>query len=326
MEAKAPTVSIIIPVYNVEKFLRKCLTSLVEQTFQDREIIAVNDGSTDHSLDILREFEQKYDFITVIDQKNRGMSKARNRGLSLARGEYICFIDSDDYVAPNFLERLYNACVENDAQISCCYFYYLFPNSGFTFEYPFRCNGVFTREEAMNKLLRDMQIQSLVWNKMYKRSLFTDYNIQFPRIAFEDMATANRVFAHAERIAVLDEPLYYYVQRSGSTLATINASKINDFIRAVAMVRVSLEKSGQFCQYRKSYLALTRKTALCCYWYVLRMHNEKKSMRGCLTNMRRINRAMRHYTAESFDPLSPQLPDVVCAPTDKKLEKDYSIR
>lgn len=120
------------------------LTSLVEQTFQDREIIAVNDGSTDHSLDILREFEQKYDFITVIDQKNRGMSKARNRGLSLARGEYICFIDSDDYVAPNFLERLYNACVENDAQISCCYYYYLFPNSGFTFEYPFRCNGVFT--------------------------------------------------------------------------------------------------------------------------------------------------------------------------------------
>ena len=214
---------------------------------------------------------------------------------------------------------MYNACVENDAQISCCYYYYLFPNSGFTFEYPFRCNGVFTREEAMNKLLRDMQIQSLVWNKMYKRSLFTDYNIQFPSIAFEDMATANRVFAHAERIAVLDEPLYYYVQRSGSTLATINASKINDFIRAVAMVRVSLEKSGQFCQYRKSYLALTRKTALCCYWYVLRMHNEKKSMRGCLTNMRRINRAMRHYTAESFDPLSPQLPDVVCAPTDKKL-------
>lgn len=326
MEAKAPTISIIIPVYNVEKYLRKCLTSLVEQTFQDREIIAVNDGSLDHSLDILREFEQKYDFITVVDQENRGMSKARNRGLSLARGEYICFIDSDDYVAPNFLERLYNACIENDAQISCCYYYYLYPDSGFTFEYPFRCNGVLTREEAMNKLLRDMQIQSLVWNKMYKRSLFTDYDITFPSIAFEDMATANRVFAHVERVAVLDEPLYYYVQRSGSTLATINASKINDFIRAVAMVRVSLEKSGQFSKYRKSYLALTRKTSMCCCWYVLRMHNDKKSMRGCVANMRRISRAMRHYTAEHFDPLSPHLPDVVCAPADKKLEKDYSVR
>lgn len=91
MEAKAPTVSIIIPVYNVEKFLRKCLTSLVKQTFQDREIIAVNDGSTDHSLDILREFEQKYDFITVIDQKNRGMSKARNRGLSPPAGIYLFY-------------------------------------------------------------------------------------------------------------------------------------------------------------------------------------------------------------------------------------------
>ena len=326
MEAKAPTISIVIPVYNVEKFLRRCLTSLIEQTFQDREIIAVNDGSLDRSLDILREFEQKYDFITVVDQENGGMSKARNRGLSLARGEYICFIDSDDYVAPNFLERLYTACVENDAQISCCYYYYQYDGSGFTFEYPFRCEGVFTREQAMNKLLRDMQIQSLVWNKMYKRSLFTDYDIFFPSIAFEDMATANRVFAHADRIAVLDEPLYYYVQRSGSTLATINASKINDFIRAVAMVRVSLEKSGQFEKYRKSYLALTSKTSMCCYWYVLRMHNEKKSMRGCLANMRRISRAMRHYTADHFNPLCPHLPDVVCAPTDKKLEKDYSVR
>ncbi|MFR2561586.1 MAG: glycosyltransferase [Anaeromassilibacillus sp.] len=325
MEAKAPTVSIIIPVYNVEKFLRKCLSSLVEETFQDREIIAVNDGSTDHSLDILREFEQKYDFITVIDQKNRGMSKARNRGLSLARGEYICFIDSDDYVAPNFLERLYNACVENDAQISCCYYYYLFPNSGFTFEYPFRCSGVLTREEAMNKLLRDMQIQSLVWNKMYKRSLFTDYNIQFPSIAFEDMATANRVFAHAERIAVLDEPLCYYVQRSG-TLATINASKINDFIRAVAMVCAYLWKraasSANTAELSRTDAKNNPVLLLVCAPHA----HEKKSMRGCLANMRRINRAMRHYTAESFDPLSPQLPDVVCAPTDKKLEKDYSIR
>ena len=318
MEAKAPTVSIIIPVYNVEKFLRKCLTSLVEQTFQDREIIAVNDGSTDHSLDILREFEQKYDFITVIDQKNRGMSKARNRGLSLARGEYICFIDSDDYVAPNFLERLYNACVKNDAQISCCYYYYLFPNSGFTFEYPFRCSGVLTREEAMNKLLRDMQIQSLVWNKMYKRSLFTDYNIQFPSIAFEDMATANRVFAHAERIAVLDEPLYYYVQRSGSTLATINASKINDFIRATAMVRINLESAGVYNDYQKAYHALSRKTCLCCFYYVVKMHYRKKSMKGVLTNMKRVARAIRHYAGDDFThtQVFRELPDVVDTPED----------
>lgn len=326
MQAKTPAVSIIIPVYNVEKFLRQCLTSLVEQTFQDREIIAVNDGSIDGSLAILREFEEKYDFITVVDQENKGMSKARNRGLSLARGEYICFIDSDDYVAPNFLERLHQACTENDAQIACCYYYYRFPTSGFTFEYPFRCNGVLTREEAMNKLLRDTQIQSLVWNKMYRRSLFMDYDITFPSIAFEDMATANKVFAHVDRVAVLDEPLYYYNQHSTSTLATINANKINDFIRAVAMVRLSLEKSGQFAQYKKSYLALTRKTSMCCYWYVLRLYKNRKSMRGCLGNMKRINRAMRHYTADDFDAACPRLPDVVCVPTDKKLEKDFSVR
>jgi uncharacterized protein (DUF362 family) len=134
----------------------------------------------------------------------------------------------------------------------------------------------------MNKLLRDVQIQSLVWNKIYKRSLFTDYDIKFPTMCFEDMAVANKVFAHANRIVVLDRPLYYYNQHPTSTLATMNADKINDFIRAIAMVRISLERNGLYEKYKKSYLALTRKTCGCCYMYVLKLHNEKKNMKGCI--------------------------------------------
>ncbi|WP_312695023.1 glycosyltransferase family 2 protein [Caproiciproducens sp.] len=322
----APKISIIIPVYNVEKYVGKCLSSLVDQTFTDFEIITVNDGSKDDSLDILRRFEERYDFVKVIDQKNGGIANARNNGLAAARGEYVCFVDSDDYVGPTYLEELYNACVDTGSDISCCYYYFHFVENNFLFEYPFRCRGIFKPEEAMKKLLRDVQIQSLVWNKMYKRSLFTDYDIKFPTMCFEDMAIANKVFANANQVVVLDRPLYYYNQHPSSTLATMNADKINDFIRAIAMVRISLEKNGLYEKYKKSYLALTRKTCGCCYMYVLKLHNEKKCMRGCMANMRRVSRAIKHYSADEFSPTTmfSELPDVVNAP--EQLEKDYSTR
>ncbi|MBW7573099.1 glycosyltransferase family 2 protein [Caproiciproducens faecalis] len=321
-----PKISIIIPVYNVEKYIGKCLSSLVSQTFTDFEIIAVNDGSKDDSLGILQRFEERYDFIKVINQKNGGIANARNNGLAVARGEYVCFVDSDDYVSPTYLEELYNACVDTGSDISCCYYYFHFVENNFLFEYPFRCRGIFKPSDAMKKLLRDVEIQSLVWNKMYKRTLFTDYDIKFPTMCFEDMAVANRIFANANQVVVIDRPLYYYNQHPSSTLATMNADKINDFIRAIAMVRISLEKNGLYEKYKKSYLALTRKTCACCYLYVLKLHNEKKCMRGCMTNMRRISRAIRHYSADEFSPTTmfSELPDVVDSP--EKLEKDYSTR
>lgn len=325
-EKQVPEISVIIPVYNVEKFVGRCLSSLVGQTFRDFEVVAVNDGSTDSSAEILGHFAEKYDFIRVVTQANAGMSAARNAGMRAARGNYLAFVDSDDYVAPTFLEELYRACVEYGADISCCYYYYHFIDNDFLFEYPFRCKGVFNKAEAMNKLLRDVQIQSLVWNKLYRRELFTGYGVTFPSMTFEDMATANRIFAHAERVVVIDRPLYYYNQHSSSTLATMNTNKINDFIRAVAMVRISLEKNGLYEKYKKSYQKLIRKTCNCCYLYVLKIHTEKKCMKGCMANMRRVSRALKHYSADEFSPTAMfgRLPDVVAAP--EKLEKDYSVR
>ncbi|HEX3016861.1 MAG TPA: glycosyltransferase [Caproicibacter sp.] len=325
-EKHIPEISVIIPVYNVEKFVGRCLSSLVEQTFRDFEVIAVNDGSTDDSPEILRHFSEKYSFIKAINQANAGMSKARNVGIAAAQGRYFAFVDSDDYVAPTFLEELYRACVEYDADISSCYYYFHYIENDFLFEYPFRCKGVFTKSEAMNKLLRDMQIQSMVWNKLYRRELFTDYGVTFPTMCFEDMAVANKIFAHANRVAVIDRPLYYYNQHSASTLATMNTNKINDFIRAIALVRISLEKNGLYEKYKKSYQALVRKTCNCCYLYVLRVHTEKKCLKGCMTNMRRVSRALKHYSGDEFSPTAMfgDLPDVVAAP--EKLEKDYSVR
>lgn len=325
-EKHTPEISVIMPVYNVEKFVGRCLASLTEQTFRDFEVIAVDDGSTDDCPAILRHFAEKYDYIKVIRQPNRGMSMARNAGMEAAQGKYFSFVDSDDYVAPTFLEELYRACEENDADIACCYYYFHFIDNDFLFEYPFRYKGVLSRAQAMDKLLRDMQIQSLVWNKLYRRTLFTDYNIQFPAMYFEDMVTTNKVFAHANCVAVIDRPLYYYNQHSASTLATMNAGKINDFIHAMAIVRISLERNGLYEKYRKSYQALVRKTCNCCYLYVLKLHSGKKCMKGCMTNMRRVSKVLKHYSGDEFNPAAmfSDLPDVVAAP--ETLEKDYSVR
>ncbi len=135
-------------------------------------------------------------------------------------------------------------------------------------------------------------------------------------MTFEDMATANQIFAHANRVAVLDRPLYYYNQHASSTLATMNTNKINDFIRAIAMVRISLEKNGLYEKYKKSYQALVRKTCNCCYLYVLKVHTEKKCMRGCMVNMRRVSRALKHYSGDEFGltAVFSELPDVVAPP------------
>ena len=116
-----PKITVLMPVYNVSKFLPKCLQTLMDQTFRDFRLIAVNDGSTDNCLEILRDFEARYHNITVIDQPNRGMSMARNAALALADSKYICFVDSDDYLAPTFLQELYQAITIHDADIACCY-------------------------------------------------------------------------------------------------------------------------------------------------------------------------------------------------------------
>lgn len=327
MPTNHPKISVIIPVYNVAHYVGKCLSTLVQQTFRDFEIIAVNDGSRDDSLSILREFEQKYSYIKVIDQENQGMSIARNAGLAIAQGDYLCFVDSDDYVSPHYLEELYRAITDNDADIACCYYYYHFVESDVLYKYPFRCQGVFSKGEALNKLLHDTQIQSLAWNKIYRRGLFFNNGITFPTMAFEDMAIANQIFFHAEKVVVINKALYYYSQRSSSTLGTMNASKINDFIKATAMVRINLENAGVFDDYRKSYGALIRKTGACCYYYVLKMHWRNKVMRGCVNNIHKVTHALFHYAGKEFAPTSPfcEMPDVVATPK-QKFEENYSTR
>ena len=321
---QTPRISLVIPIYNAERFLGECLASLAKQTFRDFEVIAVNDGSTDGSLALLRRLEKEYGFLRVIDQENGGVSAARNNGMAAARGEYLGFVDADDYVSPRYLERLYRTCVETGAEIACCYYFYKFDAPEFLWEYPFRCHGVFNRTEAMNLLLHDTQMQGLMWNKLFLRSLFTEHNVTFPAMnCLEDMIAMHRLFPYINRLAVIDEPLYYYRKHGASALSRITPSKINDFTKAMVLVREMLEEEGRFGQYERSYRALLKKTSTCCYLYTIKMHARQLRPQGCLRNLRALRRAFRYYGSEGF--AAPEdasvVSDVVYMPG--KLEKDY---
>lgn len=319
---KTPKISIVIPVYNVERYIGKCLSSLLEQTFQDFEIIAVNDGSTDESLKILRQFEKEYDCIKVLDQENRGISEARNRGMELASGEYLCFVDSDDFTAPCYLQRLYELCEENKADIAGCSYYFRFVEKDFVVQYPFRCKGVFTRKKAIKKLLHDCSVQSLVWNKLFKRSLFVDNGICFQTMCFEDLAVMNRVFAKANRVAITNQPLYYYNKHSGSTLAVMSAKKINDFIRSICMVRTFLQDTGDWKTYCRSYRVLSFKTGFCCMAYLFKIHKGKK--KGLWRNLRTLMKLVRYCNSSEFEPVRSisDMEDYILEPGSKELVKE----
>lgn len=214
---KKPIISVIIPVYNTEKYLSTCLDSVLQQTFSDLEIILVNDGSTDNSLQIAQQFADQDDRIRVITQENAGVSAVRNKGLSEALGEYIGFVDSDDWISPKMYQVLFSLMKEHDAdmsEISICR----------TDKEINRKNEkenqitVYTQKEYVKRFFK-IESQETVYypyNKLYKRSILADN--QFPPYKVgEDVVSTFKAIVKCKKIVSSDEELYYYRQGSGIT-------------------------------------------------------------------------------------------------------------
>ncbi|MCM3253617.1 glycosyltransferase family 2 protein [Priestia aryabhattai] len=220
-------VSIIVPVYNVEKYVGKCLHSLVNQTLKDIEIIIVNDGSTDNSQVIIDDYVKNYgNKLVSLNKKNGGLSDARNFGLKHAKGEYVGFIDSDDWVELNMYEKLYNHCQETNADIIISDFIFEPDNSIIHANLK---NGVEINLKSNPELLL---IEPSVCNKLFKRSLFYENNIEFPYGLFhEDRLAISKLYYHAEKIYYVKEAFYHYLKhRENSITTSVNMKKYNDII------------------------------------------------------------------------------------------------
>lgn len=214
-------ISVIVPVYNVEPFLEECLDSILNQTLKDMEIICVNDGSTDNSLTILERYAKKDKRVQVISKENGGVSSSRNAGLAVARGEYVSFIDSDDFIEPQMLEMLYAKAKETDADIAITDLY-LYDNKTKETSDDFRDQLLYLR--LKNKVVTLMEEPELisciaVWDRIYKRSLIFQPDLRFAEgLVYEDHLFTVQALVRAHRIIVLPEKLYYYRKFGGNSI------------------------------------------------------------------------------------------------------------
>ena len=249
-----PLVSIILPVYNAQNHLARCVGGICAQTYRNIEIIILNDGSKDQSLPVCEEFRQKDPRILLVDKANSGVSDTRNLGLKLASGKYVEFVDSDDYLDPDFTERLVAAAEENEADFVIAPYKMVIPAGASkpeqvldkiqdelgvmsvarppeVREYGFLPAGVYDKDTFALRLMDKpaSYFYSVLWNKLYRRDILTGNDIQFVsemRWA-EDLVFNLRYIQYAERFVAIDKPGYYYVQNPQSICHTqINAATI----------------------------------------------------------------------------------------------------
>ncbi|MBE6091229.1 MAG: glycosyltransferase [Clostridium beijerinckii] len=223
MENTKDLISVIVPVYNVEKYLPQCIDSILNQTEKNLEIILVDDGSLDNSGKICDEFSKKDDRIVVIHKKNNGLSSARNAGLEIAKGNYIGFVDSDDWLDKSMYEILLKLLKENNSDISCCDFFKTANSDGSIPHIDNEIINSYNNIESLNNFYNDLYTQTVVaWNKLYKRELFKDISYPVGKI-HEDEGTTYKLYYKANKITYTNMPLYYY----RITPNSITTSKFN---------------------------------------------------------------------------------------------------
>lgn len=209
-------ISIVVPVYNVEKYLDKCIDSLVNQTYENLEIILIDDGSKDNSAKICDNWKDKDNRIKVVHKKNGGLSEARNVGIDYAEGDYIAFIDSDDWVDKNFIKYLYEQLKKYNADIAASAIIKTYKDYN-EIQLINREKIIFTNGEALDTLLSGRDFCAVAWNKLYKKNVIG--NIRFPiGKIHEDEFFSYKVIANANTLVLVPEAIYYYRQRSGSIM------------------------------------------------------------------------------------------------------------
>lgn len=249
-----PLVSIIVPVYNAQKGLSRCLESICSQTYQELEIIVLNDGSTDDSLAICEQFRAKDPRLVVVDKENEGVSRTRNAGLALAQGDYIQFADSDDVLDPDYTQNLVQAALEHSADLVIAPYWMVIPSNssktGHALEtlqeslgiepeapktevhkYGFLPQGVYSREDYARRLMQQPAsfYYGVLWNKLYRREIIMAHNIRCDEefTWSEDMLFNLSYIRYAESFYAIRTPLYYYARhRKHSLSASVNPAQV----------------------------------------------------------------------------------------------------
>lgn len=223
MKLNLETVSIIIPVYNAQKYLTRCIQSVLKQTYQKFELILVNDGSNDDSLTICNEYKEKDNRIKVLDNPNEGAGMARNAGLDLATGSYVLFIDADDWIAPEMLECLLQLLISSQSDISICnnFIDQADGSASFSSPMPIETDPFITNDiPKCVGMLEGQQKFPYLWNRLYKRQIITQNQIRFEKqfITGEDLDFNLKYFTHVQKCAITNKAYYHYIKAGVDSL------------------------------------------------------------------------------------------------------------
>ena len=212
-----PLISVIVPIYNVEKYLARCVGSIVNQTYKNLEIILVDDGSPDRCPQMCDDYAEKDSRIKVVHKKNGGLSDARNAGMAVATGEYISFIDSDDYVSDDFFECLLDVMNKENSDIAECSVVKFYEDNRFDEFSDDLSVKTYDTQDAMSALIAENQFHQHVWNKLYKTELVKDIPYAVGKLN-EDEFWTYQVFGRANKVSKLNKTMYYYFQRNSSIM------------------------------------------------------------------------------------------------------------
>lgn len=214
-------ISVIVPIYKVEEYLDRCVQSIVDQTYKNLEIILVDDGSPDRCPAMCDEWASKDSRIRVIHKQNGGLSDARNAGMDVACGEYIAFVDSDDWIHPQFVESLYRAVEEHGAQLAACGVRFVYSEADTAEEQNVALSTAYTAEQALETLILGKGFRAVAWNKLYHRSLLEGE--RFPVGKYhEDEFFTYKVIGKADKLTFVETEMYFYLQRNSGIMGSVS--------------------------------------------------------------------------------------------------------
>lgn len=251
-------ISVIVPVYNVADYLEQCLDSILNQTYKEFEVILVDDGSTDTSYSICDEYVKRDSRFHLFRQENKGLSAARNAGLELCRGGYVTFVDSDDFVSPEYLQRMIENLKQADADIAICEHYRL-ENGTFYFQkHDLNDREIISSRDAFKRI---HQVNyAVAWGKLFKSSLFRYVRFPVGRV-YEDSFTLPKLYMFCEKIVVLPDELYCYRQRSTSIInSQYSFEKIADHLAVYEEMIMDLSLANENVELTKMhYISVLKK-------------------------------------------------------------------
>ncbi len=269
-----PLISVIVPVYRVEEYLERCVKSILSQTYKNLEVILVDDGSPDQCPAICDACAEKDARVKVIHQENKGLSGARNAGIDAASGEYLAFVDSDDYVSPHFIEELYQLLQDTGCAIGQCRFSYV-KGDGLVEEGD-SAFCIYRGESLMEQLYGPEEKATcfvVAWNKLYRAELFKETGIRYPEGRIhEDEATTYRLFHEAKKLAFLDRALYGYYTENGGSITSVFSVKRLQWLTAHEERIAFFKKNG----YEKLLPSAYRKLCDACITFFFRCTEQVK--------------------------------------------------